>query len=959
MDRFKCILLFFALFGCWTLLACGEPVIVVGKGCQVKADCDTDLFCHNSKCVRCLSDKHCKEPDRPFCHPSRNECKECKPFATEDCNAQEQGFCGKSTKTCSDLGTWKACEGTRCRSGQQCMADKCVDKKSDEPGGPETTTDGGDIEQGPENDAFAGVSLTNVTGDSSVEKDVTYHDPKFAKPTWGKLQPARKRIRIALLIEGTGLDKLDGVKLVAAKEDNGKLVVEPNCGQPNCVFSTDATNSTIQIKFEGDDMKRKLALPKAMFAGFFLLVGFIGQQEQALGQLYILQGEPGKDGTSGKDGKDGAAGPKGDPGKGVSIDNMGKEADRANVSSPKIGETYLVNEAGNQNHRHLFVYNGTAWVNMGPLAGVPGARGPKGDPGANGKDGAPGSKGDPGKDGAVGPKGDPGVGLDAATQTYVKHLQTHIKVDATKKLVTVTGANLQIVNGTNKTDSNNKLGNVIVGYNEASNDTRTGSHNLVVGPYHSYDSYGGFVAGYNNKITGTYASVLGGSVNTASGVYSTVSGGGTNTASGTWSSVAGGGSNKATGSASIVAGGRYNTAEGIYSGVLGGGGSGVLFRNITYGSYSVIAGGRGNEAGVSGQTTSAEYASIVGGSYNQVLGTGAGAVVAGGSRNKAFGLHTIILGGSSNNATGIYASVTAGSFNHALGKYSSILGGGGKAGSVNQGNIAYGEYSTITGGHSNTTGESGKSTGKHASVSGGAQNKAFGAASSISGGRNNLTGGPGATSGVYASISGGYRNIALGSTSSITGGYRNTISGELSTITGGYLNAIHTAADYSIVSGGVRNSIYGSYSSILGGGYNVIGELVKTSGIDIGWYSSTVGGYKNFIYGNYASILGGSSNVVGESKKKLGKYACISGGSTNIARGESSSISGGYNSTIGPDAQYASVLGGYQNKAYAYYSSVLGGYNNVTGITTNKDYAKGSAVAGTGNSTKTNYQVLP
>jgi len=104
-----------------------------------------------------------------------------------------------------------------------------------------------------------------------------------------------------------------------------------------------------------------------------------------------------------------------------------------------------------------------------------------------------------------------------------------------------TGMNLQVLNGTGTTrHTPNSLGNVIIGYNENDLDTRTGSHNLVIGSYHSWSSYGGIVAGYDNTISGSWSSVTGGDGNTASGGWSSVSGGAGNTASGGWSSILGG-----------------------------------------------------------------------------------------------------------------------------------------------------------------------------------------------------------------------------------------------------------------------------------------------------------------------------------------------------------------------------------------------------------------------------------
>jgi hypothetical protein len=90
------------------------------------------------------------------------------------------------------------------------------------------------------------------------------------------------------------------------------------------------------------------------------------------------------------------------------------------------------------------------------------------------------------------------------------------------------------------------LGNLIVGYNEQASrrgfprEVRTGSHNLVVGDLHSYSSFAGFVAGSQNAVTGSNASVCGGTDNEALGSYSSVSGGHRNLAIGDVSSVSGG-----------------------------------------------------------------------------------------------------------------------------------------------------------------------------------------------------------------------------------------------------------------------------------------------------------------------------------------------------------------------------------------------------------------------------------
>jgi len=110
------------------------------------------------------------------------------------------------------------------------------------------------------------------------------------------------------------------------------------------------------------------------------------------------------------------------------------------------------------------------------------------------------------------------------------------------------GFNVHIRSGSGATDGDtgsgpttNGLGNLIVGYDESLGpEDKSGSHNLVVGPYHTYSAYGGLVAGGFNTVSGPHSSVSGGSGNTASGPVSSVSGGQNNITSGTNSSVSGG-----------------------------------------------------------------------------------------------------------------------------------------------------------------------------------------------------------------------------------------------------------------------------------------------------------------------------------------------------------------------------------------------------------------------------------
>jgi hypothetical protein len=153
--------------------------------------------------------------------------------------------------------------------------------------------------------------------------------------------------------------------------------------------------------------------------------------------------------------------------------------------------------------------------------------------------------------------------------------------------ITITGANLHIVNGLGSTDClteqfesipdcPNGLGNLIVGYNEprdpffAGETIRTGSHNVVVGEEHNFSRYGGLVVGLQNEISGVFSVVSGGAGNTASGHFAVVSGGVFNGASGRASVVSGGEGNGAAGESSSVSGGFENMASGFLSSVSGG-----------------------------------------------------------------------------------------------------------------------------------------------------------------------------------------------------------------------------------------------------------------------------------------------------------------------------------------------------------------------------------------------------
>lgn len=177
----------------------------------------------------------------------------------------------------------------------------------------------------------------------------------------------------------------------------------------------------------------------------------------------------------------------------------------------------------------------------------------------------------------------------AALETRIAALEellAHVTIEGDN--LVLTGMNFQVVSGSGTTEGTvNGTGNIILGYNETNNskDKRTGSHNLVVGRYHSYSNYGGIVAGEDNVLSGKSASVLGGALNAATGDGSVVVAGEGNLTGGRSSailagevnktsalfcSVSSGGSNLCSGRSSAVSGGSSNTCSGQGSIVVGG-----------------------------------------------------------------------------------------------------------------------------------------------------------------------------------------------------------------------------------------------------------------------------------------------------------------------------------------------------------------------------------------------------
>jgi hypothetical protein len=124
---------------------------------------------------------------------------------------------------------------------------------------------------------------------------------------------------------------------------------------------------------------------------------------QGIQGIQGIQGNTGATGAVGSTGTTGLTGAKGDIGTGLTV--LGKFNTSAELpATAKLADGYLVGV-------DLWVYNGTAFVNVGPvrgpqgLIGLTGAQGLKGDQGIQGVIGANGVKGDIGVTGAKGDTG--------------------------------------------------------------------------------------------------------------------------------------------------------------------------------------------------------------------------------------------------------------------------------------------------------------------------------------------------------------------------------------------------------------------------------------------------------------------------------------------------------------------------------------------------------------------------
>ena len=255
--------------------------------------------------------------------------------------------------------------------------------------------------------------------------------------------------------------------------------------------------------------------------------------------------------------------------------------------------------------------------------------------------------------------------LTAVQDNSVLALDDYLLLSTYNGYVTAefTGINVMVNNGSDTTESSGGLGNLIVGYNEDTGTTQEfcnntnyldeptcinnggvwlnylthGSHNVIVGSGHSYESYGSIISGRDHVSRAKYTSLVAGERNFAQAIYSGVFGGVSNKSSGNNSSIFGGQGNISSGYASSIGGGLFNTASGTWSSVTGGA------SNIASGTASSVSGGSQNQAIFDNTSVSGGYINIASGQNSSVSG---------GAFNIASGQNSSVSGGISREASG-------------------------------------------------------------------------------------------------------------------------------------------------------------------------------------------------------------------------------------------------------------------------------------------------------------------
>ena len=160
--------------------------------------------------------------------------------------------------------------------------------------------------------------------------------------------------------------------------------------------------------------------------------------------------------------------------------------------------------------------------------------------------------------------------------------------------------------------------------------------------------------------------------------------------------------------------------------------------------------------------------------------------------------------------------------------------------------------------------------------------------------------------------------LRISRTGAILGGGYNLIDSNsaYSAIGGGQSNLIIDANGTSIA-GGTGNTAVSNFCFMGAGGGNYVGER----------YGSIVSGWLDTLTSPYSGIVAGIENRIGVKEEGTGS--------------ESSFIGAGDSNVV--DAEYGSILGGYQNRidSFALYGDITGGQNNLLDMAANHSFIGG------------------
>ena len=151
--------------------------------------------------------------------------------------------------------------------------------------------------------------------------------------------------------------------------------------------------------------------------------------------------------------------------------------------------------------------------------------------------------------------------------------------DPEARAVYFTGVDLHLRNATGSTGGDpDGTGNLVIGWNEADEaDTRTGSHNLVVGALHGWDGHSGLLVGADHALLGDGGAAIGGDANVVDGEGAVVIGGQETFASGFGAVAIGGSDVEVTGDLAVAVGGVGNDVPGRLAVLIGGAGLELAF----------------------------------------------------------------------------------------------------------------------------------------------------------------------------------------------------------------------------------------------------------------------------------------------------------------------------------------------------------------------------------------------